>query len=87
MSTTSKTSRCVSLYRQGKLKEALKIAKDFQLGVTRLDRKALALAYECLVHPEFYVQLGVNLDQAVAAGKEIIEARIIHQPETAPQES
>lgn len=52
----------------GSYKEALRIAKDFRLGITREQSSAMTLAYECMVHGRFYKQLGYNLDKKIAEG-------------------
>lgn len=52
----------------GSYKEALRIAKDFRLGITREQSSAMTLAYECMVHGRFYKQLGYNLDEKIAEG-------------------
>jgi hypothetical protein len=56
------------LITQGDYKKALSGAKDFHIGVTREQRSTMARAYECIVHPEFYRQIGKNLDECIQAG-------------------
>ena len=63
-----KTEVVRSLVRSGELKQALKIAKDFRLGISKPDSDAMKLAYECMVHERFYKQLGYNLSEKVAEG-------------------
>ena len=70
-----KTDKVRRLIREGDLKGALRIAKCFRLGVTPEQRHTMAMAYECLVHPEFYVQLGHNPEKWVAKGREILLQR------------
>ena len=41
-----KTEVVRSLVRSGELKQALKIAKDFRLGISKPDSDAMKLAYE-----------------------------------------
>ena len=53
-------------------KTALKIAKDFRLGITREQHSVITRAYECIVHPDFYRQLGKNLECEINRGKEIV---------------
>ena len=71
----------------GSYKEALRIAKDFRLGITREQSSAMTLAYECMVHGRFYKQLGYDLDEKIAEGVKILvglygrsEAHDLHQP-------
>lgn len=58
--------------RQGFWKEALRIAKDFRLGVTQEQRDTMCRAYECIVHPEFYKQIGVDTQEAIRQGKLVL---------------
>lgn len=58
--------------RQGDWKKALRIAKDFRIGITREQREKMSRAYECLVHPDFYKQIGTDIPGAIAKGKEVV---------------
>ena len=53
-------------------KTALKLAKDFKIGITREQASKMARAYECMLYPEFYRQLGINLVDAIEEGKAIV---------------
>lgn len=53
-------------------KKALRIAKDFRINVSPEQRKEMSRAYECLVHPEFYKQIGTDIPGAIAKGKEVV---------------
>jgi len=46
------------LVRARDYRAALRIAKEFRLGISKEDRDAMRLAYECMVSPGFYQQLG-----------------------------
>ncbi len=52
-------------------KKALQIAKDFHIGVTQEQRNKMARAYECIVHPDFYRQIGIDIPEAIEQGKAI----------------
>ena len=54
-------------------KKALQIAKDFHIGVTQEQRSKMARAYECIVHPDFYQQIGVDIPEAIEQGKAIVK--------------
>ena len=54
-------------------KKALQIAKDFRIGVTREQRSKMARAYECIVHPDFYQQIGVDIPDAIEQGKAVVK--------------
>lgn len=53
-------------------KKALRIAKDFRLGITKAQRDEMSRAYECIVHPEFYRQIGTDIPAAIARGQEVV---------------
>ena len=54
-------------------KKALQIAKDFHIGVTQEQRSKMARAYECIVHPDFYKQIGIDIQGAIEQGKAIVK--------------
>ena len=62
------------LVREGNLKQALRIAKDFRLGITGEQKKAMALAYECMVHGDFYKALEMDTEKLVREGTEVLKA-------------
>jgi len=62
-----------SLISDGDFKAALRGAKDFHIGVTKEQRSVMSRAYECLVHPEFYRQIGKNIDECVQAGIAVLQ--------------
>lgn len=53
-------------------KTALKIAKEFRVGISDEDREVMSRAYECMVHPGFYRQIGIDVEEAIEQGKEVI---------------
>lgn len=59
--------------REQDWKKALQIAKDFHIGVTQEQRSKMARAYECIVHPDFYQQIGVDISEAIEQGKAIVK--------------
>lgn len=54
-------------------KKALWIAKDFRIGITQEQRSKMTRAYECIVHPDFYQQIGVDIMEAIEQGKEVVK--------------
>ena len=64
----TKTSQAVRLFQSGEKKKALAIAKTWRLGLTKPERDSLVLAYECMVHPEFYQMLGTDIEKAIEEG-------------------
>lgn len=63
-----KSDRVRRLVAEGEFKEALRIAKDFRLGISRVDSDLIKRGYEALVHPEFYKSIGVDVDRTVRLG-------------------
>lgn len=59
--------------RERDWKKALLIAKDFRIGVTQEQRDKMARAYECIVHPEFYRQIGIDIPEAIEQGKAVVK--------------
>jgi len=64
----SKSDTVRRLVASGQYKAALRIAKDFRLGITKEQAGNLKRGYECLVHPAFYQSIGVDVDHAVSTG-------------------
>lgn len=56
----------------GNYKLALHIARDFRLGFTDDERVQMSRAYECMVHPEFFVAIGKDPEAEIRAGIEIL---------------
>ena len=54
------------------MKEALREAKDFRIGVSKEQRSTMARAYECIVHPSFYKSIGKNLTECIEAGIKVL---------------
>ncbi len=53
------------LVRIGDYKSALRIAKDFRFGISKTESDLLRRGYECIVHPEFYNSIGVDVDKTI----------------------
>jgi len=71
-----KTDQVLAAYRSGDMKTALRIAKGFNIGITREDSHDMSMAYECMVHPEFYRSLGRDVDGTIAKGVEVLECTV-----------
>ena len=67
-----KTDMVRRLVREQKFKEALRIAKDFRLGIAPAHKNMMAIAYECIVHPEFYKALHIDIGAVVEEGKQVL---------------
>lgn len=67
-----KSDKVRRLVSGGDYKGALRIAKDFHLGITKEQSSAMKLAYECMVHGRFYRQLGYDLKQKIADGVDVL---------------
>lgn len=58
----------------GNFKEALRIAKDFRINITKEQRITMARAYECIVHPDFYQQIGTDIPAAIEEGVSLVQS-------------
>lgn len=69
----TKTSKAISLFRSGCLKEALAIFSTFRVGFTKEERRTLKIAHECLSgNAGFYRQLGIDTRLEIEKSKNII---------------
>ena len=48
-----KTDIVRTAVKNGEWKKALRIAKEFRIGITQEQRVKMSRAYECIVHPGF----------------------------------
>lgn len=64
----TKTETVKQMFLSGNRKAALRMAKDFKIGITRQEANDMQLAYECMVHGEFYRQLGMDTDEVIKKG-------------------
>ena len=60
------------LVSERRYKEALRIAKEFRLGIKKDDSDDMRRGYECMVHSRFYKQLGIDTDKIAQKGVETI---------------
>ena len=56
----------------GEYKKALGICKDWDKGISVVDRDTLRTSYECMVHTRFYKELGFNTDYIIMEGIRIL---------------
>jgi hypothetical protein len=56
----------------GRYKEALRIAKDFRLGISKEEHDAMERGYDCLMYPDFYRGLGFDPEEEVLVGIAVI---------------
>ena len=69
---TKKTDVVKEAIKAGDFKKALRIAKDFRINVTKEQRERMARAYECIVHPEFYRQIGFDVMKTINLGEQTV---------------
>ena len=53
-------------------KSALRIAKDFRLGIRIEEWKQMTRAFECMNYPEFYQSIGLDPKAEIRKGIEIL---------------
>lgn len=51
---------------------ALRIAKTFKIGLTREEQRILQYAYECMVYPSSYRQLGRDVECTIKQGIQLL---------------
>ena len=72
----TKTEQAIRAFYGGDLKTSFHISKDFRVGVTKEDRDRLAMGYECLVRPDFYRQLGTDIQAVIDEARAVFQIRI-----------
>lgn len=71
----SKTEIVRQKYEQGDFVSALRICKDFRIGVSEEHRRNLQIAYECLTGNEkFYKSIGIDTKSVIERSKDIIKS-------------
>lgn len=76
-----KTEIAIELYLNKEIKAALRIASDFRLGISEEERKQMKRGYECMVHPDFYKMLGLNVEKEISVATNIFVKKI-YKPDT-----
>lgn len=57
------------LVREGDYKAALRIAKDFRLGISKEDSDDMLRGFECMAtSPAFYQSIGYDVDECIRKG-------------------
>lgn len=67
-----KSDRVRFLVKEKEYKKALAIAKGFRRGIKVDEQKQICRAYECIINPEFYRQIGRKPAEEIAAGIDIL---------------
>lgn len=67
-----KTDKVRRLVATGRYKDALRIAKDFRLGISKTDSDDMRRGYECIVHPAFYQSIGMDTAQIAKKGVDTV---------------
>ncbi len=65
---TSKSAMMRDHFHAGRMKKALAIAKTFRIGLSKEERETIIRAYECMVWPEQYRALEIDVTEAVEKG-------------------
>lgn len=60
------------LVANGDFRKALRIAKDFRIGINKSDSDAMKRGYECMINPKFYEQIGYDPEKEIRTGIETI---------------
>lgn len=68
----TKTYRVKDSMKKGNWKNAFKLAKTFKLGITIEQQEVIKRAYECILYPRFFTQIGINVSEAINDGKKTL---------------
>ena len=72
-----KTEITIEYFEQENYKAALRIASEFRLGVTEEERKQMKLGYECMVHEQFYKQIGKDVEEEICTAINVFVREIL----------
>lgn len=72
-----KTDLAVGEFEKGNVKEALRMAKGFKIGLTNEEHKQMVLGYECMVHDGFYKQIGKDPAKEIKKGIKVFCEKIL----------
>lgn len=67
-----KSDKVRRLVAEGRYKEALRIAKDFHLGISKEDSDTMKRGYECMVWPDFYRSIGKDVTVEARKGMDTV---------------
>ena len=74
----TKTQKAVQLFKNGKIKDALRIFKTFRIDFTKEEKRTMEIAYEALCgRVSFYKSLGIDIDEMIASAKETITQKYL----------
>ncbi|WP_306010492.1 hypothetical protein [Bacillus sp. MMSF_3328] len=71
-----KTDLACEYWKDLNYKAALRLASEFRIGITEEERKQMKLGYECIVHEDFYRQLGKDIEKEVDRAIEVFFYKI-----------
>lgn len=60
------------LVAAGDYKAALRIAKDFRMGISKEDSNDMRRGYECMTNPRFYRSIGVDTEVTARRGVDVV---------------
>ncbi len=73
MSLYRKTEKAKALLKAGEFLKALAIIKTFRLGFTKVEKRSIEIAYECLSgHEVFYLSLGIDVDKEIERTRQLL---------------
>lgn len=68
----SKSDMVRSFVDKGDYKSALRIAKEFKLGIAECDSDSMKRGYECMIHPRFYKSIGMDTESIAEKGVQTV---------------
>lgn len=72
----TKTSKAITLFKNGSIREALNIFKSFRIGFTKEQKRTIQIASECLNgNAAFYKQIGTDTNGEITNAMSIIKSK------------
>ena len=67
-----KSDKVRRLVAEGNYRAALRIAKDFRLGITKEQSDIMKRGYECMTHASFYKSIGADIPKIIEKAQETV---------------
>ncbi len=68
----TKTEKLKNLILNNEMTKALSLAKTFRIWDNKEDKEMVILAHECNQNPDFYRQIGKDIDASIEAGENVL---------------
>ncbi len=69
----TKVEHALGFYKDGRLKESLKLLSTFRLNLTKEESSTIKRGYECFNNPSFYQSLGRNPQECIEQAEAVAQ--------------